>query len=181
MQTCIWPSWCYCHSLSLASVKSRLVLPFWYRLTRVVPEKGPLNGCVCMCNSTKLWYIKHPFTKLLHAELARSLKENFLGHLFSFCKPDAISVIQPASSIGMNKLYMVWQTRHLHFTRKIVISLQQYDLSPQNGGWLICLSVWETCSALSSDIAIFWFSRWHLGNLKFLNPCTSETCSTSTY
>jgi len=32
-----------------ASVKSRLVLPFWYRLTRVVPEKGPLNGCVCVC------------------------------------------------------------------------------------------------------------------------------------
>ena len=28
-----------CHSLSLASVKSRLVLPFWYRLTRVVPDK----------------------------------------------------------------------------------------------------------------------------------------------
>ena len=35
--------------LSLASVKSRLVLPFWYLLTRVVPEKGPLNGCVCVC------------------------------------------------------------------------------------------------------------------------------------
>ena len=49
MQTCIWPSWCYCHSLSLASVKSRLVLPFWYRLTWVVPEKGPLNVCVCVC------------------------------------------------------------------------------------------------------------------------------------
>ena len=47
MQTCIWPSWCHCHSLSLASVKSRLVLPFWYRLTWVVPEKGPLNVCVC--------------------------------------------------------------------------------------------------------------------------------------
>ena len=43
------PSWCHCHSLSLASVKSRLVLPFWYRLTRVVLEKGPLNGCVCVC------------------------------------------------------------------------------------------------------------------------------------
>ena len=39
VQTCIWPSWCHCHSLSLASVKSRLVLPFWYRLTRVVLEK----------------------------------------------------------------------------------------------------------------------------------------------
>jgi len=41
VQSCIWPSWCYCHSLSLASVKSRLFLPFWYRLIRVVPDKGP--------------------------------------------------------------------------------------------------------------------------------------------
>ena len=48
VETCIWPSWCHCHSLSLASVKSRLVLPFWYRLTWVVPQKGPLNGCVCV-------------------------------------------------------------------------------------------------------------------------------------
>ena len=24
-------------------------IPFWYRLTRVVPDKGPLNGCVCVC------------------------------------------------------------------------------------------------------------------------------------
>ena len=46
---CICPSWCHCHSLSLALLKSRLVLPFWYRLTRVVPEKGPLNECVCVC------------------------------------------------------------------------------------------------------------------------------------
>jgi len=51
VQTCIWPSWCHCNSLSLASVKSRLVLPFWYRLTWVVLDKGPLNGCVngCVC------------------------------------------------------------------------------------------------------------------------------------
>ena len=49
VQTCIWPSRFHCHSLSLASVKSRLVLPFWYRLTWVVPDKGLLNGCVCVC------------------------------------------------------------------------------------------------------------------------------------
>ena len=49
VQTWICSSWCHCHSLSLASVKSRLVLPFWYRLTCVVPEKGPLNGRVCGC------------------------------------------------------------------------------------------------------------------------------------
>ena len=49
VQTCIWPSGFHWHSLSLASVKSRLVLPFWYRLTWVVPDKGPLNVCVCVC------------------------------------------------------------------------------------------------------------------------------------
>jgi len=54
VQTCIWPSWCHCHSLSLASVKSRLVLPFWYRLTWVIPEKGPLNGkWVCVFRSAE--------------------------------------------------------------------------------------------------------------------------------
>jgi len=41
-----------------ASVKSRLVLPFWFRLTQVVPEKGPLNGCQ-MCVS-----VLHPMTDL---------------------------------------------------------------------------------------------------------------------
>ena len=46
VQTCIWPSWCHCLSLSLVPVKSRLVLSFWYRLTRVVSEKGPLNGYI---------------------------------------------------------------------------------------------------------------------------------------
>jgi len=38
-----------------ASVKSRLVLPFWYRLARVVPDKGPLNGSVCVCQ----YLVKH--------------------------------------------------------------------------------------------------------------------------
>jgi len=29
--------------------KIQIGLPFWYRLTLVVPDKGPLNGCVCVC------------------------------------------------------------------------------------------------------------------------------------
>jgi len=56
-ETCIWPNWCQCHSLSLASVKSILVLPFWYRLTRVVLDKGPLNGCVCVRYTIIMWII----------------------------------------------------------------------------------------------------------------------------
>jgi len=58
VQTCIWPSWCHCHSLSLASVKSKLDLPLWYRLTWVVPAYLGSPGqraikwvCVCVCYS----------------------------------------------------------------------------------------------------------------------------------
>ena len=64
VQTCIWPSWCHCHSLSLAPVKSRLVLPFWYRLTQVVLEKRPLNGCCCCCCCCCSDY-KHPYLALI--------------------------------------------------------------------------------------------------------------------
>ena len=55
VQTCIQPSWCHCHSLSLASVKSRLVLPFWYRLTWVVLDKGSFNGRVYVCVFLNVW------------------------------------------------------------------------------------------------------------------------------
>ena len=59
VQTCIWPSWCHCHSLSLASVKPRLVLSSWCRLTRVVPEKGSLNGCMCVCVHKSMYHRGH--------------------------------------------------------------------------------------------------------------------------
>jgi len=29
--------------------KIQMVLSFWYRLTRVDPDKGPLNGCMYVC------------------------------------------------------------------------------------------------------------------------------------
>ena len=83
VQTCIWPSWCHCHSQSLASVKSRVVLLVFlvpadlgspgkravkrvcvcvcvcvcYWLTQVVLEKRPLNGCFsvrCCCVKYRL-------------------------------------------------------------------------------------------------------------------------------
>ena len=64
VQTCIPSSWCHCHSLSLASVKSRLVLPFWYRLTQIVPDKGPWNGCVCR-KSTRLKKSSNDWSNLM--------------------------------------------------------------------------------------------------------------------
>jgi len=35
------------HTVSCFS-KIQMGLPFWYRLTRAVPDNGPLNGCVCV-------------------------------------------------------------------------------------------------------------------------------------
>jgi len=32
--------------------KIQIGFAFWYRLTQVVPEKGLLNGCVCVCAGT---------------------------------------------------------------------------------------------------------------------------------
>ena len=37
---------------SHVSFESRLVLPFWYRLTQVVLERRPLNGCISNKNVT---------------------------------------------------------------------------------------------------------------------------------
>ena len=64
-QVCVYVCyvfWCHClpeTPTSLASFKSRLVLPFWYRLTQVVLEKRPLNGCsvgvvVLFCSTGKV-------------------------------------------------------------------------------------------------------------------------------
>ena len=71
----MWPSWCYCHSLSLASVISRLVLPFWYRLTWVVSDKGPLNGCVwCYQVSVNITW-----RCILHSQ--RTLRQHLIAHV----------------------------------------------------------------------------------------------------
>ena len=47
LQTCIWPRWCHCHSLSLVSVKSRLVFAFLVPAHPGSLGQRPLNGCVC--------------------------------------------------------------------------------------------------------------------------------------
>ena len=50
VQTCIWPSWCHCHLLSLASVKSRLVIGFAFLLPAHPGSPGQRavkRVCVC--------------------------------------------------------------------------------------------------------------------------------------
>ena len=50
VQTCIWPSWCNCHSLSLASVKSRVVFTFLVPAHPGSPgQRAVKRLCVCVC------------------------------------------------------------------------------------------------------------------------------------
>ena len=56
VQTCIWPSWCHCHSLSLASVKSRLVFTFLVPAHVGSPGKKAIKRvCVCVCLQIVSW------------------------------------------------------------------------------------------------------------------------------
>jgi len=71
------------HSLSLASVKSRLVLPFWYQLTRVVPDKGPLNGCECVT-----WQLDHHYRQVDCQQLDQSASWLFMSASSSWCVGD---------------------------------------------------------------------------------------------
>ena len=48
VQTCMWPSWYHCHSLSLASVKSRLVFTFLVPAHPDSPGKRVVKW-VCVC------------------------------------------------------------------------------------------------------------------------------------
>ena len=54
---------------SLASFKSRQVLPFWYQLTQDLLKKSPLSGCVCVpvvivLRITKVPSVLHDFSAL---------------------------------------------------------------------------------------------------------------------
>ena len=86
VQTCMWPSGFHCHSLSL-----RLVLPFWYRLTRLVPDKGPLKTCVCVhccCYSFLNGYLSEVKYNCICVQL-----KSVTDTLFSTCRKKVKTII----------------------------------------------------------------------------------------
>ena len=106
----VWPSWCHCHSL--ASVKSRLVLPFWYRLTWVDPVKWPLNVCVCFRGAQKNDYTD---------------RASWFGHILQFLKRTCICsayhwtnsklatvswVTMPCQTQTITLLLLEWSNHH---------------------------------------------------------------------
>ena len=92
VQICIWPSWCHYHSLSLASVKSRLVFTFLVPAHLGSPGKRAVKR-VCVCLSVP-WHIsKTTLSWLLSVTADRS-----------FFDDSAICCVHP----------VLWTTSYLH-------------------------------------------------------------------
>jgi len=64
---------------SLASFKSRLVLPFWYRLTQVVLERRPFNGC-CTSSSQHSTMLRSAIATLVFSFTLFIMFVLFYGH-----------------------------------------------------------------------------------------------------
>jgi len=80
LQTCICSSWCHCRSLSLASVKSRLVLPFFGRAHLGSPGKRAVKW-VCVATRARCGGI---FNIHLTANLPRNLPVKFFKNQLTF-------------------------------------------------------------------------------------------------
>ena len=134
VQTCICSSWCHCHSLFLASAKSRFVLPFWYRLTRVVLEKGPLKRvCVLLASSLRhkvviehreIFIQSQPYTQFFFSVVAqwqaRSLfPQKCCNNRSNFYKLDTIPVApnhwKQLSSITISRNHICNETCNVTF------------------------------------------------------------------
>jgi len=82
-----------------SSFESRLVLPFWYWLARVVPENRPLNGCSVVC--LRWWLSEFPVSasmcRCMHVSLCACVdRASFLG----------ISVVGQSNSAGDGGIYV---------------------------------------------------------------------------
>ena len=82
---CIWPSWCHCHSLSLAPVnQDSFYLPGLTFLVLAHPgspgqnPRGPLNGCVRACvHACDIWVCYSCLIWDWIADTKFSLRSNF--------------------------------------------------------------------------------------------------------
>ena len=138
VQTCIWPSWCHYHSLSLAPVKFRLVLPFWYRLTQVVLEKRPLNGCSC---SSSMWFFKMEFFSQIVS--LQNYRINWLL-LVQLHHSSLSKEVRPCS----NRHEPFWQTPNdVTYCQKLP--------TDQAGGWAAAIALsWWCCHWMAEDIRL---------------------------
>ena len=138
MQTCIWPSWCHWHSLSLASVKFRLVFTFLVPAHLGSPRQRLLNCCVCVC----VWLQVRVSIQLLsrnNTVAAADTRTELSALLIAFC----ISLIQLLLLLHpFNSLFSrtTWVSRYQKGKTSLDLNeARDYRVSGCNGiSWSIC-------------------------------------------
>jgi len=86
----------HCHSLFLALVKSRLDLPFWYWLTRVILEKGPFNRCCgCCITSSYLTMDSVPKHNIFYGILQNSRQHRYIQ--LALCQANTVFFLHALS------------------------------------------------------------------------------------
>ena len=80
VQTCIWPSWYHCHSLSLASVKSRLVITVRCYASAV------LAMGLCPCLYPCLSVTSRCSTKTAKCRITQTIPHDSPGTLVFWCQ-----------------------------------------------------------------------------------------------
>jgi len=129
VQTCIWPSWCHCHSLSLVSVKSRLVLTFLVPAHLGNPGQTAVKRvCVCVCVRELSYFgavntlgaSSAPASSLLVDAAATDAKYEMTFFVFSvFPAPD--------SPLHTRRATYIHRSQRINWTELNSTDLQQVD------------------------------------------------------
>ena len=126
VQTCIWPSWCHCHSLSHASVKSKIGFTFLVPAHPGVLDKGPLNECsVNECNHShySLYYCILAFTHSCHKlRMSTCNKDQWCYWWWRW-----LFKVNPSTVT-----YLIWKTVNNFDGNDDVVSLDCFSGTPYN-------------------------------------------------
>ena len=95
--------------------KIQIGFPFWYRLSRVVPDKRPLNGCVHVCTN------RHTDTRLTLYTMLRKVLAWWCNGQGVGLRHKRLQVRLPAVPLAGNKLGQVVHTRHVHLSPSRII------------------------------------------------------------
>ena len=129
-------------------------LPFWYRLTRVVPEKGPLKGCVCVCTAEALKYGLDlmVLTKNMSRPQIRDLTRFDLERWSRNCSGPAQLAEGCARAATVSRTFLRFPVTSSLLSSALTLLVGRQEGNPAckklSGGSLAWLSVWsevQTC------------------------------------
>ena len=129
MQTCIWPSWCHCHSCF-----SKIQIGFTFLVLAYPgsPGKGPLNGCVLRVLS---FVVAGEHSANIHRCIVAYISDSFL--LSSALLPVSFRQFYPAMMLSLD--HTVWFHQHFRTDDWMLYDCESPRMSQCRIELFICL------------------------------------------